>query len=1442
MGPEPTPTTRPVTAVWLTGGGEMGDHMRSLDWSRTPLGPVTEWPQSLRSAVSILLPSKAQIVLFWGPDLIALYNDAYRPVFGTKHPAALGQPARECWREVWDVLKPLFEGVMRTGEAFWARDHLFYLERHGYAEETYFDVSYDPVRDETGGVGGVFCIVSETTGRVLGERRLRTLRELGAGPALESEEAVCVQAAAILGQNPGDVPFALLYLLDDSGRTARLVDVAGLSREAVAASHVDLTSAAPAAAALRAGSATEASPDLFVAARPPTASPDRVVVLPLLAGTHLSGFLVIGVSQHLALSGHYRDFLDLVADRVATALASVRAYGEQRKRADALTELDRAKTAFFSNVSHEFRTPLTLMLGPLEDVLALPDNRIPENRELLAVVHRNGLRLLRLVNTLLDFSRIEAGRVQVVYELTDLAKLTSDLASVFRSTVERGGLHLVVDCPPALAPVYVDREKWEKIVLNLLSNAFKFTFEGEIAVTLRSVGDGVELEVRDSGVGIPPDELPHVFERFHRVLGVRARTHEGTGIGLALVQELAKLHGGTVRATSEIGRGSAITVTIPYGAAHLPAERIGAARTLASTATGASPFVEEAERWVSDDVRTDTPRSTAASRVPHARILLADDNADMRDYLRRLLGQYWTVESVGDGQAALDAARARRPDLVLADVMMPRLDGLGLLRALRGDPATAGVPVVLLSARAGEESRVEGIEGGADDYLVKPFSARELIARVNTHLELARVRRAAQAEVQDAHERLEAALETGRMIAWDWDLTSGISSRSRTAPQLLGVPVQGEPRAFYDLVEPEDRPGVESRIAAAIADGTPYEAEFRVRMPGGETRWLGERGRVRRDNDGRPVRFVGVTFDFTERKQIEAALRDSEARLLADLAAMAKLQEVSTRLVQTSDPAALLLEIVDAAIAVTGADMGNIQLLDHASGRLRIVASRGFDRPFLEFFDTVQEGHAACGMAMQIHERVGVEDVVDSPLFRDSPALDVLRAAGVRAVQATPLFDRRGRVVGVLSTHYRAPRQLADRDRRLVDLLARQAADLIERANAEQSLLEADRAKDEFLAMLGHELRNPLGAISNAVAVLSKIGPQDEQLLQLRAIITRQAQQLTRLVDDLLDVSRLVAGKMDLRREPVNLEALARQCLSTVTPPERLRQRSLTLEAHPVWVEGDAARLEQVLTNLIDNALKYTPPGGRVSVTVRAEGPDAVIRVRDTGVGIASDLLPRIFDVFVQARQKPDRAMGGLGLGLALVKRLVEMQRGTVGVASDGPGRGAEFMVRLPLLAHVGDGSPAAPRESKRGLAPQRVLIVEDHVDSRASLRLLLEAAGHHVEEAADGRVGLARLEALRPDIAFVDVGLPEMDGYAVARAVRAAPPMKDIFLVALTGYGDPRHRREAAAAGFDAHLVKPVTLERLLQVLERASRREPRNAPTHATKVRPRRRIPDGA
>ena len=429
-----------------------------------------------------------------------------------------------------------------------------------------------------------------------------------------------------------------------------------------------------------------------------------------------------------------------------------RALEAERQRAEALAEIDRAKTMFFSNVSHEFRTPLTLMLGPIEEALANSATPAPV-RTHLELAHRNSLRLLKLVNSLLDFSRIEAGRVEISYEATDLAALTRDLASTFRSAMERADLAFMVECDELAEAVYVDREMWEKIVLNLLSNAFKFTLHGSVTVRLRrDLADAV-LEISDTGVGVPKHELPRLFERFHRVEGTSGRTQEGSGIGLALVQELVKLHGGAVSALSELGSGSVFRVSVPLGTAHLPPERIKVPRSLASTAIGAQAFVQEALRWIASpdgSERWSMPRSLTEEPVPNlrfvkaagARILLADDNADMRAYVRDLLSANYVVETVADGEEALVAVRRERPDLVIADIMMPRLDGLSLLKLLRGDASLRDVPVLLLSARAGEEAYVEGLDAGADDYLVKPFSARELLARVGARLELARMRAA----------------------------------------------------------------------------------------------------------------------------------------------------------------------------------------------------------------------------------------------------------------------------------------------------------------------------------------------------------------------------------------------------------------------------------------------------------------------------------------------------------------------------------------------------------------------------------------------------------------------------------------------------------------------------------------------------------------------------
>jgi PAS domain S-box-containing protein len=479
--------------------------------------------------------------------------------------------------------------------------------------------------------------------------------------------------------------------------------------------------------------------------------PGRAAVLPLQQGSGAPvGALVLGLNEQRPIDDDYLAFVRLVARQVGTAIADAQRSEAERQRSEALAELDRAKTLFFTNVSHELRTPLTLILSPLEELLAEPDQPAGR-REDLDLIRRNALRLLRLVNTLLDFSRAQSGRIDALFQPTDLPAVTADLASAFRSAIEAAGLRLDVDCPPLDEPIWVDREAWEKIVLNLLSNALKFTFTGEIAVSLDLEDDDVVLRVRDTGVGVPHAELPHLFERFHRIRDVDARSHEGSGIGLALVDELTRLHGGSVGVESEPGAGSTFTVCLPRGSAHLPTESVGGPEGTAARSLGAAPYVEEALRWLPDEarpeqrvtpelLRDDLARETGAPRSTSARILIADDNADMRAYLARLLRRYWQVDPVADGEAALTAARESPPDLVLSDVMMPRLDGFELLRELRADPRTSSVPIVLVSARAGAESAIEGLEAGADDYLVKPFSARELVARVRANLELARLR------------------------------------------------------------------------------------------------------------------------------------------------------------------------------------------------------------------------------------------------------------------------------------------------------------------------------------------------------------------------------------------------------------------------------------------------------------------------------------------------------------------------------------------------------------------------------------------------------------------------------------------------------------------------------------------------------------------------------
>ncbi|GAB3955948.1 hypothetical protein GCM10027614_66720 [Micromonospora vulcania] len=719
-----------MLAAAFAAGGELGERLSRLDWSLAPLGVPGQWPSALSSAVGMMLASSAQIVMFWGDDQLAFYNDAYRPTIGSKHPDVLGQPARQHWAETWSVLSPLLDGVRRTGRSYRGEDHPFLLDRHGFVEQTYFDVSYDPIRGADGSVSGVYCIVSETTGRVLGERRLRSLAELGTELAAVGSTADLGRAAAeVLGRHREDVPFALIYLRDDAGR----LTLAGSTGAAADGIGPDLL------ARMANGDAPSTVETAGLLDPLPAEAADTALVLPITAANETVGVLVVGVARLLPLNDEYRDFLDLVAAQISQAVGTQRAHEQERARTAELAALDQAKTSFFANISHEFRTPLTLVLGPLEDLLA--DSALPAGyTDRLTMMHRNALRLLKLVNTVLDFSRLESGRLTASYQPTDLASYTARLASTFRSATDRAGLRLVVDCPPLPAPVFVDRDMWEKIVLNLVSNAVKFTFDGEIRVRVRAVDGGARLEVADTGVGIVAAELPHVFERFHRVPGARARTHDGTGIGLALVRELAQMHGGEVGLTSRVDEGSTFTVTVPFGSSHLPADRVA---SLAAVPTGepetARLYVAETNLWTGTE---STPEFGGQSvpAAPAGRILVVDDNVDLREHVSRLLSPTWEVVTANDGLAALPLAREGGFDLVLTDVMMPRLDGFGLVNALRADPRTRHVPIVLLSARAGSAEAVAGLSVGADDYLTKPFSGQELVARVRANVELGQLR------------------------------------------------------------------------------------------------------------------------------------------------------------------------------------------------------------------------------------------------------------------------------------------------------------------------------------------------------------------------------------------------------------------------------------------------------------------------------------------------------------------------------------------------------------------------------------------------------------------------------------------------------------------------------------------------------------------------------
>ncbi|MDZ8086856.1 MAG: ATP-binding protein [Nostoc sp. DedQUE12b] len=1397
---------------FLIGGGEMGARMREYDWSKTSLGPTQQWPQSLKTAVRIMLTCRQPMFVWWGEELINLYNDAYKTIIGGKHPEAFGQPASYVWREIWDQVGPRAESAMLKNEGTYDEALLLIMERNGYPEETYYTFSYSPVPNDQGDTGGIICANTEDTQRIISERQLALLRELAARTAdARTFDEACTLSASCLESNPYDLPFAMIYLVDPDKQEVFLAGTCRIGQNHVAVPEtmaLDADGIWPFAEVSKTHQAKLIS-DLEVSfSSLPCGvwqrSPHQAIAVPIAASgqTGKAGILIAGLNPFRLFDDNYKGFIDLVAAQIAASIANAQAYEEERKRAEALAEIDRAKTVFFSNVSHEFRTPLTLMLGPLEDTLTTCATLLPaKEREQLEMVQRNGLRLLKLVNSLLDFSRIEAGRVQASYEPTNLATFTAELASVFRSAVERAGMQLSVNCPTLPAPVYVDREMWEKIVLNLLSNAFKFTMAGEIAVSLQWSNDHVEFAVKDTGIGIPAEEITHLFERFHRVKGAQGRTFEGSGIGLSLVQELVQMHGGTVNVTSVLGAGSCFTVSIPTGYAHLPPDRISAPRTLASTALGATPYLEEALRWLPEEAGEQGGRGAGeqGSRgageqevfsllplcpsAPSARILLADDNADMRDYVKRLLSQQYEVESVPDGLAALDSARGRVPDLVLTDVMMPGLDGFGLLQALRADPLTQKVPIILLSARAGEEARVEGLEAGADDYLIKPFSARELLARVEAALKMARLRQEAmereqglriEAEVAKAH--LETVIAGIQDQFFVLDREWRYSFVNEQVAEIVGIPKEellGKIiwEVFPDVVKSE----FDTEVHRAKAENTVVQFEY---FYAPWQRWF--ENRVYPFAEGVSI-FV---TDISDRKQAEKALRESEEKFrnMADNAPF---------MVWVTDTNSYCTYLSQSWYDFTGQN----EEMGLGFGWLNAVHPEDYNDTRNIFLEA-NRSYSAFRLEYRLRRKDGeYRSCIDA---------------------ANPWFGVDGEFKGYIGSVIDiTERKVAEAERDRLLKLEQAARTEAERAN---------RIKDEFLAVLSHELRSPLNPILGWAKLLQTREFDTAALKKAIATIERNAQLQAQLIEDLLDVSRILQGKLNLKMLPVNLVLVIEAGLETVRLAAEAKniQIQTMLDASFGQVLGDSGRLQQVIWNLLSNAVKFTPEGGKIDIQLECVDAEAQITVSDTGKGISPEFLPYVFEYFRQADGTTTRKFGGLGLGLAIVRHLTELHGGTIQAESLGEGQGAIFRVRLPLIKKdltpkqnidIAALNSSPPIEILTGI---QILVVDDDDDTRDFHTFVLEQAGAMVTAVTSAKEALQILAESESDMLLSDIGMPEMDGYMLMRQVKAlqANQAKQIPAIALTAYAGEINQQQALESGFQKHLSKPVEPDELVKAI----------------------------
>lgn len=1222
---------------FLSGGGEMGKLIRSMDWSKTALGPIEDWPQSLRTSVSLCLSSTFPILIAWGPDTIQIYNDSYRPICGAKHPESMGQSFHICWETALPVVGDAFTRGQQ-GEGTYIKDQQMFLDRYGYMEEAYMTFSFAPIRDESGGVGGIFHPITESTEKMLNARRTGVLREFGASLAKTKSVADIGRVTTErYDENQWDLPFLMLYQIDYTSGLAQLVSSTGIPGDLEIPYQIDINDPAgnwDLYQMLQSGVNTQTNVEEWLNGRktgPFDEVPASAMVLPLrISGQpEIFGFMVAGVSACRELDQDYLSFYDLLANTYNTAVSSVYAYVQEQNRAEALAAIDRSKTAFFSNVSHEFRTPLTLMLGPLEDILA-KETLAEEVKEPLDAVHRNAVRLLKLVNNLLDYSRVEAGRTQAAYQQLDLAELTIDLASSFRSIIEKAGMELIVDCQDISGAVYADRQMWEKIVLNLLSNAFKYTLEGSIRVSLQQEGNFALLSLEDTGVGIPEKELPHMFERFHRIENSAGRTHEGTGIGLSLVHELVHLHGGVISVQSVEGKGSTFTVKIPLGKAHLPQEHIlQKAKEIDSTAlTGA--FIKEAYTLLQDQLSHPDVQSPATAnslttvqdvtQSKDTRILIVDDNVDMRDYLCRLLEPYFTVILAINGQDGLTKIESSSPDLVLSDIMMPVMDGTTMLKHIRAKASNVHLPVIFLSARAGEEARIFGLEAGADDYLVKPFSAAELLTKVRAQIKISTARGMAEQQLRDLLRQAPVAIAiyrgknhmvemaNERMLQY-W----GRSAEDTFNKPLLEAIPELKTQGFDRLME---------RLHQSGQRVTINEIPVLVNRHG-----------------NRDTVFTNLTLE---------PLKNEDGLITGTMAVAADVTEqviARKELEKTTDTLQLAMDAARMGNWMTVWGSGNLEI----SHQARII--HGLPDDLELSFD-----EAARMIVPEHRERVlaSIRHAVDTKgRFDEDYQIQPWNGGRKKWLNTTGKIELNdeGGVKAVIGT--------------ILDITEAK---------------EDDLRKDDFIGMVSHELKTPLTSLVGYSQILDLHARRTNDTFAKDKIdkVLTQVKKMNTMINGFLNVSRLESGKIQLNKQPFLMNALIKETIEDLGLRAGTHQLNFA-EGSDANIVADRDKIGTVLSNLISNAVKYSPGGMQIMIKSILKNNTVVISVEDEGMGIGQADLEKLFDRYYRAEHKQMENISGFGIGLYLCAEIINRHEGRIWAESV-VGKGSTFYFEIPLV------------------------------------------------------------------------------------------------------------------------------------------------------------------